>query len=575
MKRNIRLVAVAAFILALLVSGCAPAAEPTPAPAEEAAPEQAAEPEEPAAEAPEAEAEATEEAAEAEAEEAEPEAEEEAAPEAAALEPVRVITSFNIPEINYAVNSHWWVRFGAAETLTKVVLNPDTGYFEVVPWAAEDITMVDDLTWQIDLRDGMTYQHGGPVTAEDLAECLRQQYEAESQLPGLLPDAVFEAGEGVVTISTSSPVPLMPNVMAGYTNFIVYDPALVTAAGEDYAQLLGSGLFTGPYMVTDVSDSHASLVRYDGYWQGTPALPGVEVQVISDTQARMLAVQNGEADIVFYPPSEAKGLLEGSEDAIFKTAEPGTADLQLVVNNAVAPFDNVAMRQALFQAIDYQALAEVTMDGAYDQAIGLFPPVVPYAVETNVTDIEAANALLDAEGWVMGEDGFREKDGETLTLTLLIYPQQPDLVPISTGLQAQLKADVGINLDILSVESTTDYRKENPEDWDISLEFNGSLGSDMNPIPLLQRYIRSDGDRNFQGINDPVLDAMIDEAAATLDEATRNQQLIDIQTYVVTENAYFTYLTIKKSPAIVSPAYSNYEPLLSQYWIDWQTHPAE
>jgi len=480
--------------------------------------------------------------------------------------PLTVVTSFRIKSLDPIKQGFWYSEFGAAELLMKWDRD-----FIVKPWVLESLEQIDDLNWRLTLRPNVTFQNGKVLDAKALAALMNRQLELSPSAQANLPGASVEAtGKFEVVLTTQEPTPTVPNILASESVFPVYDVEAVEAVGEEYEKLAGSGFYTGPYQVVSLDDQALVLERYEGYWQGVPPLPGVTVKFVSDPQARILAVQNGEADIAIYVPSEAKRIVEGRDDAFFVTAPSTREGVRCVLNLEEPPFDDVAVRRAFNLGIDYKSIAEDVMDGVYLTATGYYPPGFPWLVENQVTDPALAEKLLDEAGWSKGDDGIRVKEGQRLHVTLLIYPQQPDLDPISTAMQAQLK-EIGFEVEIQSVDSISDAMKKDLLPWNAGLTFSGAISG--GGAPQLHRYIASDGDRNYGGIADPKLDALIKELNVTFDEGKRTELLQEIQKIIIEEQAYQFFVSCKLFPAVVSPAYQGYLPSHNWLHVTFETRP--
>src|SRR5699024_10304993 len=82
-------------------------------------------------------------------------------------------------------------------------------------------------------------------------------------------------------------------------------------------------------------------------------------------------------------------------------------------------------------------------------------------------DPDADKKLLDDAGWVEGEDGIREKDGEKLSVVYPIFSDDPTIQALAKALQAQEKA-VGIDVQI-DVRPSTDFSNDyTSKNWDIA-----------------------------------------------------------------------------------------------------------
>jgi peptide/nickel transport system substrate-binding protein len=482
--------------------------------------------------------------------------------------PLRVVTSYPIKGLDPVKQGFWFSEFGCAELLMKWDRD-----FVVKPWVLKSLEQIDDLNWRLTLRPEVTFQNGKLLDAEALAAMMSRQLELSPRVQSDLPGATVKVtGKFEVVLTTQEPTPTVPNILASESVFPVYDVEVVEAVGEEYEKLAGSGLYTGPYQVVSLDDQALVLKRYGGYWQGMPPLPSVTVGFVSDPQARVLAVQNGEADMALYVPSEFERILEGRDDAFLVTARRSRQGARLILNLKKPPFDDRLVRRAFQLGIDYEAIGNDVLGSGCDVARSFFPPGFPWVIENQITDPELANKLLDEAGWVKGDDGIRVKDGQRLQVTLLISPRQPDLEPISIAMQAQLK-EIGFDVEIQSVDSHTDAMKENLVPWNAALNFAGPISGGGAPDSGLQRYIASDGDRNYGGISDPRLDSLIGELSVTFDADRRAELLGEIQEILVEEQGYQCMLAFKLFKYVVSPAYKGY--VGSQNWlhVTFETQP--
>src|SRR5690606_4254959 len=75
--------------------------------------------------------------------------------------PMRMVTSFEVSTLDPATAGFWMAEFGVAELLIQ--FRADGRHH---PWLLESWESVDDLTWVLTLREGVTFQNGKPVDAE-------------------------------------------------------------------------------------------------------------------------------------------------------------------------------------------------------------------------------------------------------------------------------------------------------------------------------------------------------------------------------------------------------------------------
>ncbi len=486
-------------------------------------------------------------------------------------EPLRFVTSFTIKSLDPVSQGFWLAEYGVAELLMQY--RDDGNHY---PWLLNSIENVDDLTWVLTLREGLTFQNGKPVDEEAVLAVINRQMELSSSAQSSIPEGtVFEITAPLeITVKTLEPYPRLIPTLASESVFPIYDVEAVEAVGENFGELAGTGFYTGPFSVVSLDDQALILERNENYWAGRPKLQGVEVRFVSDAQARILAVQNGEADICNYPPTEAKSVVDATDGVNFVYGWPSSGGFRAILNTQESPFDDPAVRKAFNRAIDYAVLANDVMDGVVKQATGFFPEWVPFSIQNQVTDLEQAKQLLDEAGWVVGDDGIREKDGERLSIIMLIYPQQPDLVPISEAIQAQV-LEAGIEVEIQLVDSIFDALTDESTVWDVGVTSGGSLSFGGSPEQSLLTYDHSEAYRNWAGHTNPELDALIDELAVTFDSEKRTEILKEFQRVRVEEDPQQFFLTFHTTRFIVNDNYQDYHPGMALYFVHYLTTPGE
>ena len=482
--------------------------------------------------------------------------------------PLHIVTSFDIESMNPSEDGFWMQEFGVAELLMK--FEPD-GTNQ--PWILESLTATSDTTWVAAIRQNVTFHNGKAVDADAVLAAIDHALATNDTAKGNVPEgAVFEkTGPFEITVTSPAPWPELPGVLSNEGVFLIYDAEAVEAVGEDWAKLTTAGIYTGPYAVTALNGERLETERYDDYWRGLPALPGVTVSFVSDPNARILAVQNKEADIALYLPVAARPVVEATSGMHFNSGTPSTGGFLGFMNIAEAPFDDVRVRQALLKAVDYKELADVVFGGALAEARSLYNSSFSWAVDNYKTDLDRAAALLDEAGWLLDGDQ-RKKDGEVLSLNVIIYPQQPDLVPLSGALQAQLRK-LGVTVTIQSVDDVYSALAEGGVDWDLGISSEGTVSWGVTS-PFLCRYVGAEGSRNFAGYDNAEVEVLIAELKQTVDIERRDAILERIQTILVDEDPYVFAFVISKGRVVVNDAYAGYQPGFALHHVTWQTQPS-
>src|SRR5690606_32220887 len=111
-------------------------------------------------------------------------------------------------------------------------------------------------------------------------------------------------------------------------------------SGAPAGNLLGAGLYTGPYVMRSLTAEQAELAPIANYWDGTPGLSSLTIKFVPEATARVQAVQAGEADLALYMPTTAMRNLQGRSDAFFVTGEPNGTTFSLQINTRRPPYDD-------------------------------------------------------------------------------------------------------------------------------------------------------------------------------------------------------------------------------------------
>ncbi|WP_433497081.1 ABC transporter substrate-binding protein [Sphaerimonospora sp. CA-214678] len=481
-----------------------------------------------------------------------------------------IATSFAIENLDPLENGFWGPEFGYVELLMR----PTHGG-EPTPWVLSELTNSGPSTWVLRLSEGITFQNGAPLDGAALAALLTYQLAENPSFAAALPNAKAKAtGPLEVTLTTSRPAPNVPALLADEGMVPVYDVAAYKRhldSGAPASRLTTAGLYTGPYTVDSLDAESMRLSPRSDYWDGIPALAKLTVRFVPEASARIQAVQAGEADLALYPPTASATTLEGRTDSFFVTGEPTGPTFMLQLNQHEPPFDDPLVRRAVYAGIDYEELANEVMNGLYAPAIGLYTDNRPWAEKTQITDIAAAEALLDQAGWTRQGEGPRTRGGAPLRFVITTYPQQPDSDVLALAIQAQL-TKVGIDVEIQQVPDIN-ATLEQATGWNAAISGNGFISFGGDYITPLANYLRTKGPRNHMGVSDPHLDALIDRLSVELDTERRDELLRQIQRHIA-DNGHLGYVGIRLPAVVANAGWRGYQVPVSNLWVDARTAPS-
>ncbi|MFN3273364.1 MAG: ABC transporter substrate-binding protein [Paracoccus sp. (in: a-proteobacteria)] len=363
---------------------------------------------------------------------------------------VDVVAPFEIKGADPSTSGNVFIKMDVGETL----VNTDAGG-QLMPGLATGWQVSEDgLEWRFQLREGVMFHDGSPMTADAVAAALNV---ARSR-PGLLETApitaiVADTGDqeaGDLVVRLSEPFAPLPAFMSEYRS-IILAPSAYDAAGN-VTEVTG----TGAYRVTRMdAPLRLEVAAFDGYWGGAPAIDRATYQAVGRAETRALLAESGDADYVFnLDPASIRRL--SSVDSLDVLSVPTPRSLLLKVNAGHPALNQAEARRALSLAIDREglALAILRYPAGADQ---ILPPSIGEwhsdTVEPLTYDPAAAAGLLAGLGWVPGPDGILTREGTRFSLTLTTYPDRPEL-PLSAAVLQQMFAEIGVEVTIDSTNSS-------------------------------------------------------------------------------------------------------------------------
>ena len=429
-------------------------------------------------------------------------------------------------DLDDSLDPHKTVKAGTREVMFNVFegLMKPTPNGDLTPAIAESYEVSEDrMTYTFHLREGVQFHNGETVTAEDVVYSIQRCAAAtETGIVQVEAFSVIEdlkaVDERTVSITISEPS----------NEFISYMTTAVLPAGYDKQDTDPVG--TGPFkFVSRTAQDSVVLEKFNEYW-GTPAqLDKVTLKIMENADSLMMSLQSGAIDLCAHLTSTQVAQLEKD----FNVAE-GTMNLvqAMYLNNAVAPFDDVRVRQALCYAVDKQEIIDLAFDG-YGSPIGssMYPAFGKYFDDslTNyyTKDVEKAKALLAEAGY---PDGF--------DMTITVPSNYKPHMDTAEVLVQQL-AQIGVNATIEPIEW---------ESWVSDVyagrQFQSTVvgvdASTMTARALLERFT-SDYGKNFINYNNAEYDALFQQTLTAYDDAEQTaiykQMLANL-----TENAANVYI---------------------------------
>jgi peptide/nickel transport system substrate-binding protein len=432
-----------------------------------------------------------------------------------------------------AIQLHWntydrLLRFGTS-TRPDGTLYYD--YYKIEGELAERWEVSDGgKTITFHLRRDATFHDGSPVTAEDVKWSLdrvvsqpigRSQFSTGSMTS---PDQFTVVDRHTIRVTTPQADRFtLPNLAATYP--VIFNSKVVRAQagandpwGNEWLKtnVAGGGAFR---VEAHTPGQSITLSRFDNWKNG--ALPGfrrVLWQVVPNGQSRRTSLERGDADIVQdLSPQDAVSMSQANLPNVRVLGVPMAGAFQFIgMNNAIAPFNNVKVRQAIAHALPYQQMFEAALfqrgqplfGGTPNEADGTAWPQ-PHGYNT---DPAKARALL-------AEAGFPNGFETTFSFELSLAPVAE---PVSLLVQEAL-GRVGIRVTINKVPpgqlGTLLERKEVP------FFFEGSAAYLNDPDYFFRIFYHGPTRWNFGTYNNPEFAALVDKTRYETDTAVYERDI--------------------------------------------------
>lgn len=437
---------------------------------------------------------------------------------------------------------------------TLVTITAD-GY---APCLAESWSISEDgKTYTFKIRKGVTFSDGEVCDANAIKanfDAIIENKERHTWLEMMnLLVGVSASDAETFVIELSQPYYPMLTELGVTRPFAMISPkAMRNGSTKDGVEAY---IGTGAYILKEsVTDEYAVFEVNENYWGEKPKVKKITVKVIPDNQTRILALEKGEIDLIFGKnmiDADAVNKYKESDKFSVALSDP-TSTRQIVINTTNDILKDKAVRQAIQHATNRQAISDGIFYGLEAPADTLFSKTVPYCnivLTPYEFSQEKAAKMLDEDGWVMGSQNIREKDGTPLKLTLLYNSDSVTEKTIAEYLQSEY-GKLGIGLEIKGEEEQS-YR-DNMKTGNFDMVFNICWGTPYDPqSSLAAMRQRVYGDYAAQlGLEDK---AEIDQAITEILVSTQEEKRQELYRFVLTrlhEDAVYIPLTYECNKAI-------------------------
>jgi peptide/nickel transport system substrate-binding protein len=361
--------------------------------------------------------------------------------------------------------------------------------------------------WRLNLRGGVTFHDGAPLTPELVRDALRRLKDGPSEEAAQFLSEVREIDVGPgnsVDIVTAQP----RAILASLPGLYITKPN----SASDFPPLVG----TGPYRLVEwKAEQQVVLERWPGYRGPAPVFRRVVFAPVPDGTERVARLADGRADIAYEVPPQA-GPRE--PPGVRFLTRPGITVFYLGFNLRdvpTNPFRHLRVRQALHLAIDREQLLE---RGLMGQGAVATQPVAPAVFGYDPDVPRPRYEPLRARG-LLQEAGYPRGFRARLDLSAA-------RLPVARVLQEQLRA-VGVALDLNPLEQDGVHELASAGKSDLFL-----VGWDCSTGEASEFYefclhtpAGQYGKGNYGRYSNPTVDEIAETNGAILDQRLRRRLL--------------------------------------------------
>ncbi|WP_147114234.1 ABC transporter substrate-binding protein [Tateyamaria sp. syn59] len=468
-----------------------------------------------------------------------------------------------VPDPRAGYNGWMSNQTGVTETLMGI--DYDLGLY---PRLAESIEQLDQTTWRVTLRDGVTFHDGSPVTAQAVIDAIAPISDENDpafnkRIAGVLDLADMSAdGDTAVVFTTNS-----PNAAFQWG---LSDPGVAILGTPSDAFPINA---TGPYIFREAVPQQLYRVEANAdYRLGEPGFDEVRVVASPDPATASLAFEAGDVDMVInYPETDFARIQETGAQGF--TAP--TARLYFYSMNAASgPLANPLIRQAVSLAIDRDGIVEAVLSGVGGVPAGaIYPAGKSWAADITPTYDPARAEELLIEAGAVKQGGIWMLDGAPLEIEILTYASRAALPPTAEITQAFLQ-QIGITSSVRIGEYGASNDALKAGDGDMFLQAWVMLPQG-DPASILSTLLSTDGGSNAGNYANPAMDELLVEGQNTFDQAERERIYDEVQQIIAADVPLIPVFHV--SQAVVARAdLTGYQVHPTEtYWITHETRFAE
>lgn len=429
----------------------------------------------------------------------------------------------------------------------------------MIPWLAKEYEVSGDgKTYTFTLQENVKWHDGKPFTAEDV----KFSFEYFVKHPPVRNTLFMNGQSNVEKVDIVSPTKVAVTVKKvavtnleklGWTRMIpkhIWENVADPSTFQDKEALIG----TGPFQLTDYKKEEGAY-RYEAFadfWGPKQTVQVIEQVPVSDP---VLAFENGELDYTMI----SEDVVEKFTSQGFKVEQDPPFFGTRLMFNMEGPFADKNLRQAIAYAINKEELVEKVLRGA--------------GIPGNAGYLSPANQFYNENVQQYDYNPEKAKQllaGKTYTFTLKTAQNQTAKADpkLAEAIKMQLEK-VGITVNIVASDLTTNDEYVNKGDYELILQTLGGFGSDPDGLRELFRTKKQGNailSAKLYGYSNAELDKLADAQLVELDKEKR-AAIVDQMQEIIAEDIPVLPIYYKTASNVIrNDVYDGWMYMYDHHW---------
>lgn len=431
----------------------------------------------------------------------------------------------------------------------------------------------DGKTYTFYLNEDVTWHDGAPFTAADVeftfTMIANPDYDmgATARIMPVVGAEAYKNGEAdsiegikviddlTISFTTIEPsAPFLSNFYIGVIPKHLLEDVTPSEWAENATNRAPVG--TGPFKFTEwKSGQYIGLEANMDYFMGAPELDKI-IYRFGDQNTMLAAFMNKEIDIAPLPLSEYETI---SALGFAEVKEQDQLSVYYIGYNLRNEFfQNAEIRKAMAYATNRELIVDSVI-GKFGAVANDVFPTSHWSHNPNITtfsyNLEKSAELIEAQGFAKNKDGFYEKDGKVLGLTLEVPTGKKEREQTAVLLKQDWEA-AGIKTELQFLDFPTLVTKLLPrtnegkqravsqDDFDAYILGYGVEADPDEYTPYFHTSYMPPNGYNFCGYSTPTMDALLEAQSTEVDFDARQQLFWEIGEEICAGQAWMPLYTV-------------------------------